>query len=336
MAMVFCRGCGKEIHESAPICPHCGAPNAVVTAPGSVGMPDGVRGWSWGAFFLNWIWAIGNKTWIGLLCLVPLVGFVMAFVLGFKGREWAWKNARWDSLEHFNRVQRLWSIWALILTLGVGGIGVLAAIALPVYQDYTTRAKSSEVLLSMSGVKVALTERIQTVPTGGLLTAKEIQDIKGSAGSSKYVNGVDFYAMAGYADVISTVSINSAEGHIYLYTRDAGGSWVCGSTDYPVKYLPASCRDTGGVDRPAPPVVQAKPNFGLWTYEYAVAVNNGCVDSASKTNPAGASAFCECMTNQLAEVIPQTVMQESSRSTETESAIGQAREICVQKLAAAQ
>ncbi|MCX7663115.1 MAG: NINE protein [Tepidimonas fonticaldi] len=26
MAMVFCRGCGKEIHETAPTCPHCGAP----------------------------------------------------------------------------------------------------------------------------------------------------------------------------------------------------------------------------------------------------------------------------------------------------------------------
>jgi hypothetical protein len=24
--MVFCRGCGKEIHNSAPLCPHCGAP----------------------------------------------------------------------------------------------------------------------------------------------------------------------------------------------------------------------------------------------------------------------------------------------------------------------
>ena len=336
MAMVFCRGCGKEIHESAPVCPHCGAPNAVVPATGAAGIPDGVKGWSWGAFFLNWIWAIGNKTWIGLLCLVPLVGFVMAFVLGFKGREWAWKNARWDSLEHFNRVQRLWSIWALILTLGVGGIGVLAAIALPAYQDYTTRAKSSEAVLSMSGVRTALTERIQTAPTGGLLSAKEVQEIKGAAGSSKYVNGIDFYAMAGYADVISTVSINSTEGHVYLYTRDAGKTWVCGSTDYPVKFLPGSCRDTGGIDRPAPPVVQAKPNIGLWAYDYAVAVNNGCIESASKTNPTGASDFCKCMTYQLAEVIPQNVMQESTRSQETDSAISQAREVCVQKLAAPQ
>jgi uncharacterized membrane protein YhaH (DUF805 family) len=29
MTMVFCRGCGKEIHETAPICPHCGAPQTV-------------------------------------------------------------------------------------------------------------------------------------------------------------------------------------------------------------------------------------------------------------------------------------------------------------------
>lgn len=56
--------------------------------------PKGVKGWSWGAFFLNWIWALGNRTWIGLLALTPYVGFIFAFVLGFKGREWAWRNKR--------------------------------------------------------------------------------------------------------------------------------------------------------------------------------------------------------------------------------------------------
>ncbi|MDO8812389.1 MAG: DUF4190 domain-containing protein [Gallionella sp.] len=29
MSMIFCRGCGKEIHSSAPTCPHCGAPQQV-------------------------------------------------------------------------------------------------------------------------------------------------------------------------------------------------------------------------------------------------------------------------------------------------------------------
>ena len=102
--------------------------------------PPGVKGWSWGAFLLNWIWAVFNSTWIGLLCLVPYVGFVMSIYLGIKGREMAWKNKRWDSVEHFNRVQRLWSIWALVLIVGVMGIGILAAIALPAYSDYVQRS----------------------------------------------------------------------------------------------------------------------------------------------------------------------------------------------------
>ena len=41
----------------------------------------------------------------------------MHFVLGFKGREWAWKNDEWESVEHFQKVQRRWSQVALGLML---------------------------------------------------------------------------------------------------------------------------------------------------------------------------------------------------------------------------
>lgn len=99
--------------------------------------PPGVKGWSWGAFLLNWIWAVSNRTWVGLLALVPYVGLVMSFYLGFKGRELAWRNKRWESLEHFNHVQRRWSIWACVLIFGVAGIGILAAIAIPAFVRYT-------------------------------------------------------------------------------------------------------------------------------------------------------------------------------------------------------
>ncbi len=106
-------------------------------------LPDGVKGWSSGAFLLNWIWAIGNKTWIGLLVFLPYVGFIFALILGIKGREWAWQNKKWESVEHFQKVQKRWSFWGVLLVIGAMGLGILAAITIPAYQDYVMRASGS-------------------------------------------------------------------------------------------------------------------------------------------------------------------------------------------------
>ncbi len=78
-------------------------------------IPYEIRGWSWGAFFLTWIWGIFNRVWLSLLCFVPVISWVMPFVLGFKGKEWAWQNKQWDSIEHFKRVQRSWALWGLVI-----------------------------------------------------------------------------------------------------------------------------------------------------------------------------------------------------------------------------
>jgi hypothetical protein len=72
-------------------------------------IPPELDRWNWGAFLLNWIWGVGNNTYIALLTFVPFVGIVMPFVLGAKGSRWAWRNGRWDNVEHFKRVQRLWA-----------------------------------------------------------------------------------------------------------------------------------------------------------------------------------------------------------------------------------
>lgn len=80
-------------------------------------IPEGAAGLCWGGFFLTWIWGIGNKSYQTLWCLVPLVGFVMRFVILFKGRKWAWNNNTWDSVEQFNKTQRTWSIVALVILL---------------------------------------------------------------------------------------------------------------------------------------------------------------------------------------------------------------------------
>jgi hypothetical protein len=76
--------------------------------------PPQVSGLCWSGFFLGWIWGVFNGVLISLLGLIPFVGWVMPWVLLFKGREWAWQGKRWNSIEHFNEVQRKWTIAALI------------------------------------------------------------------------------------------------------------------------------------------------------------------------------------------------------------------------------
>jgi len=76
-------------------------------------VPDEIKGWSWGAFFLSWIWGIGNRVWIAFIVFV--LGIIWAIVLGIKGNEWAWKNKKWDSVEHFKKTQRTWKRWGIAL-----------------------------------------------------------------------------------------------------------------------------------------------------------------------------------------------------------------------------
>ncbi|MGH1429011.1 MAG: cytochrome c oxidase assembly factor Coa1 family protein [Arenicella sp.] len=82
-------------------------------------VPEEVKGWNWGAFCLNWIWGIGNSTYIALLMFVPLVNFVMLFVLGAKGSEWAWRNRTWRDVEHFQSTQKKWRNAGILVFLVV-------------------------------------------------------------------------------------------------------------------------------------------------------------------------------------------------------------------------
>jgi len=123
---MFCTACGTQQAEGkAHFCANCGARSDTDEA-----LPAGVAGWSWGAFLLNWIWAIGNRTWIGLLALIPYVGLGVAIWLGLKGREMAWKNGKWQNVDHFNLVQRRWSQWGIGISLVFGMISILLSIAL--------------------------------------------------------------------------------------------------------------------------------------------------------------------------------------------------------------
>ena len=90
------------------------------------GVPREVQGWNWGAFLLNWIWAIGNRCYFGLLTFVPLFGLAVPFILGWKGNAWAWRKGDWHSVTAFRRAQRRWAQAALLTWCGA----IVGAVAL--------------------------------------------------------------------------------------------------------------------------------------------------------------------------------------------------------------
>ncbi|MCC8440029.1 MULTISPECIES: hypothetical protein [Leuconostoc] len=74
-----------------------------------INVPAEVKGWNWGAFMYNIFWGIGNKTYLPLLCLIPVFNFVWIFVCGFKGNEWAWQKGDYKDVETFKAVQVTWN-----------------------------------------------------------------------------------------------------------------------------------------------------------------------------------------------------------------------------------
>lgn len=109
---------------------------------GDVRHLDSPHGFNWGAFFLTWIWAIGNRslnaTTVILLvfCIVPYIGLPSAIALslysGFTGNRRAWaRPALWRDEVHFAKVQRR---WALIGTAQFVAIVVLL-LFLPIFYE---------------------------------------------------------------------------------------------------------------------------------------------------------------------------------------------------------
>ena len=136
------------------------------------------------------------------------------------------------------RVQQGFTLIALMIVVAI--IGILSAVALPAYQDYTTRAKVSEVIVMASPAKLAVAETASSLGTLASVTAANSGYT--FPGATKYVSGIVITDTTGVVTVTS--SVPGAAGNLVLTpTSVAGGQlrWACTATIL-TKFLPAECR----------------------------------------------------------------------------------------------
>lgn len=140
-------------------------------------------------------------------------------------------------------IQKGFTLIELMIVVAI--IGILAAVALPAYQDYTVRAKVSELILAAASAKAAVAEAAQT--QGAIPTSLTVDSQSG-----KYVNDVAYTGTSGTATITVTAKSDAGAGLAskkitFTGTRSSNGQiiWTCGAptTDgVEAKYRPSSCK----------------------------------------------------------------------------------------------
>ena len=158
-------------------------------------------------------------------------------------------------------VQKGFTLIELMIVVAI--IGILAAVAVPAYQDYTARAKMSEVILAASACRTSITESIQSsssLPGAGQWgcetsianaalgnSSKYVASIRTSADGEVWVDAVGINSIVDGNAIILKPWQNAA-GTIVPGAGDAVARWDCGPDPANAsdinKFLPGSCRAT--------------------------------------------------------------------------------------------
>jgi len=143
------------------------------------------------------------------------------------------------------KIQQGFTLIELMIVIAI--IAILAAIALPAYQDYIVRSKVSEAMLAADACKTSVAEFFQSQGT----LPNSLTSSGCSSHATQYVSALDVPASGKIQVTLSSdPSLSTATGTLFILSPTSSGAdapltWDCtvtAGTNVPSKYLPAKCR----------------------------------------------------------------------------------------------
>jgi len=140
-------------------------------------------------------------------------------------------------MKNINKQQQGFTLIELMIVIAI--IGILAAVALPAYQDYTIRAKASELVLASSAAKNTISEYALVNNTLTIPSTINVQNINQGMVASLAWDGTY---------IVVTGNSGNLGAPVVLWMQPSGDPstgilWICKAGGAGTSYLPSSCQN---------------------------------------------------------------------------------------------